>query len=130
MFDPDGCYDVNGLLIPKRLYDSLASAQQKLGDALFSMEKVAGEIAEDMTFDEEGKKLIPTYRHIKNICDKLNIVVYRECDGGERWIAESNPTYSPFDPHTEPNVYYCSRCGKKQSKRSNFCPECGARMEV
>lgn len=47
-----------------------------------------------------------------------------------RWITELNPAYSPFDPNMDTNVYICSRCKTKQLKLSNFCPNCGAKMEV
>lgn len=26
--------------------------------------------------------------------------------------------------------YWCSECEKEQEKKSNFCPECGARMDL
>lgn len=45
------------------------------------------------------------------------------------WRAEYNPNYSPFDPTMDDEVYFCNNCNNKQYKMSNYCPECGAKMD-
>ena len=48
-------------------------------------------------------------------------------ESGE-WVSVNNPSYSPSDPNTEPNVYICSCCWNMVSHRTDYCPNCGARM--
>ena len=46
-----------------------------------------------------------------------------------RWIKTNNTNYSPFDNSPEYNMI-CSECFYTSEKAFNFCPNCGAKMEV
>ena len=52
-------------------------------------------------------------------------------------IIDAQPTIMPEEPGEwidleldDPWFYMCSLCKKKADHKSNFCPNCGARMEV
>jgi len=45
----------------------------------------------------------------------------KETERNGRWIYNTNFVEPPFK---------CSACGKSQGRLSNYCPECGATMEV
>lgn len=44
------------------------------------------------------------------------------------WIKYNNPNYSPFDDSGE-YLYQCNKCGKVVIQETNYCPNCGARMD-
>lgn len=43
------------------------------------------------------------------------------------WIEEYNPN---TDIYERRNYSVCSRCGRKQLGKTNFCADCGARMTI
>ena len=45
----------------------------------------------------------------------------KETKRNGRWIYNTNFAEPPFK---------CSACGKSQGRLSNYCPECGAKMEA
>lgn len=44
------------------------------------------------------------------------------------WGKSINPNFSPFDDSGE-YLYRCNQCRHIQNYESNFCPNCGAKME-
>lgn len=45
------------------------------------------------------------------------------------WITKSNPNYSPFDPCSSEELHICNQCGYEQEFGTNYCPNCGAKMD-
>ena len=51
------------------------------------------------------------------------------------WRAFTCPTYRGLNDYGDPIfkdgvVYYCSECGRKTVIKENYCPKCGAKMDL
>lgn len=46
-----------------------------------------------------------------------------------KWITKSNPNYSPFDPCSSEELHICNQCGYEQEFGTNYCANCGAKMD-
>ncbi len=66
------------------------------------------------------------YDAVANEIDRISAADVVEVRHG-RWIFEHNPI-------TDPKKYFirivCSCCGLKTGQVSNFCPQCGAKMDA
>ena len=73
--------------------------------------------------EPEVKAMIRAY--IEEI-DRLNVKL-REMQPVKhgRWIWDSSPEFG--NPY---GSYNCSECESKQAFKENFCPDCGARMDL
>ena len=73
----------------------------------------------DGEFNITGRENAETIRDYINGVDKK----LRELPSAERrgrWIYNANFAEPPFK---------CSACGKSQGRLSNYCPDCGAKMD-
>lgn len=71
---------------------------------------------------------------------KIKVVEVAEIDGAPtitdvssvvhgRWAKIDNPGYSPFDG-SPPYIFLCDQCIGVAQSDSQFCPHCGARMDL
>lgn len=68
------------------------------------------------------------YIHLRDAVIAISALRQPERETGE-WIPY---TYvAPDDWYQDKEIrYHCSRCGAWTTNKSNFCPNCGAKMEV
>lgn len=46
-----------------------------------------------------------------------------------KWLKRNNENYSPFDPCSSENICICNQCGYETDLETNYCPNCGAKMD-
>jgi hypothetical protein len=46
-----------------------------------------------------------------------------------KWLKRNNENYSPFDPCSSEKICICNQCGYETDFETNYCANCGAKMD-
>jgi hypothetical protein len=108
-------------------YNSIKTELEPSADCISRAKalEMLGDEPENWTDTEKEIQEVNNYRWFKSILEELPPVTPQQRVG--KWIQTKDDcdgvNFYDFS-------FECSKCGREQSFKSNYCPNCGAKMEV